>query len=79
MLSILAWWLRSPKWPFLVKNHPFQQSTCQQLPVDKGPAAGGEALKYIYIYIYIYINIYIYTCVYVCTYVCIYIYIYLYI
>ena len=31
---------------------PFQQSTCQQLPVDKGPAAGGEALK-IYIYIYI--------------------------
>ena len=29
------------------KSDPFQQSTCQQLPVHKGPAAGGEALKYI--------------------------------
>jgi hypothetical protein len=39
----------------------FQQSTCLQLHVDKGPAAGGEALKYIYIYIYnLYIYIYIY-------------------
>ena len=28
------------------KSHPFQQSTCQQLPVAKGPAAGGEALKF---------------------------------
>ena len=26
-------------------NDPFQQSTCQQLPVDKGPAAGAKALK----------------------------------
>ena len=29
-----------------IKSYPFQQSTCQQLPVDQGPAAGGEALKY---------------------------------
>ena len=27
------------------KSDPFQQSTCQQLPVAEGPAAGGEALK----------------------------------
>ncbi len=27
------------------KGDPFQQSTCLQLPVDRGPAAGGEALK----------------------------------
>ena len=27
------------------KSDPFQQSTSQQLPVDRGPAAGGEALK----------------------------------
>jgi len=38
---------RSPKSVLGGKNDPFQQSTCQQLPVDKGPAAGGEALKYI--------------------------------
>ena len=37
---------RSPKLDFLdIESDPFQQSTCQQLPVEKGPAAGGEALK----------------------------------
>ena len=45
-----------PKWSLKVskmlvlgiKGNPFQQSTSQQLTADKGPAAGGEALGYIY-------------------------------
>ena len=39
---------------FWCKSDPFHWLSCHQLPVAKGPAAGGEALKYIYIYIYIY-------------------------
>ena len=45
---------------FRIKSDPFQQSTSQQLLADRGPAAGGEALEYIYIYIYIYIYMAIY-------------------
>ena len=35
------------------KSGNFQQSTSQQLPVDRGAGGRGEALRYIYIYIYI--------------------------
>ena len=46
---------------FSLESDPFQQSTSQQLLADRGPAAGGEALEYIYtLCICIYTNLYIY-------------------
>jgi hypothetical protein len=52
---------------FDLKSYPFQQSTGQQLPSDRGAGGRGEALIYIYIYIYTYISLYIY--IYMCAYI----------
>ena len=48
------WCPRYPEWSLKVfkitivgiKSVPFQQSTCQQLPVDRGAGGRGEALRY---------------------------------
>ena len=40
-----------------IKSDPFQQSSSQQLPVDRGAGGRGEALGYIYIYILVYMYI----------------------
>ena len=45
---------RHPEWSLKVfkmtilriKSNPFQQSTCQQLPVDRGAGGRGEALRF---------------------------------
>ena len=47
------WCPRYPEWSLKVfkmtilgiKSDPFQQSTCQQLPVDRGAGGRGEALR----------------------------------
>jgi hypothetical protein len=50
----LKWSPRVSKMTFSgIKTYPFQQSTCQQLPVDRGRRQGAKPLN-ICIYIYIY-------------------------